>query len=41
MGATVTDPARGDIEKVLAALKESLEEAGYDTASKQLRKASA
>jgi alanine-glyoxylate transaminase/serine-glyoxylate transaminase/serine-pyruvate transaminase len=38
MGATVTDPARGDVDKVLDALKASLEECGYDTESKTLSK---
>lgn len=38
MGTTVTDPSRGDVDKVLSALKESLEEAGYDTAKKEMKK---
>lgn len=41
MGATVTDASRGDVDKVLDALKASLEEAGYDTETKTLKKKTA
>jgi alanine-glyoxylate transaminase/serine-glyoxylate transaminase/serine-pyruvate transaminase len=32
MGVTVTDPSRGDMEKIMKGIKESLQEAGYDGA---------
>jgi alanine-glyoxylate transaminase/serine-glyoxylate transaminase/serine-pyruvate transaminase len=29
MGVTVTDPSRGDLEKIMKGIRESLAEAGY------------
>lgn len=37
MGATACDDSRGDIDRVLGALKEALEEAGWDCENKKMK----
>lgn len=35
MGITVTDPSRGDIDRILEVIKDGLKEAGYEAPAKK------